>query len=157
MRKRLIRTENSSSPSPSIRWLDLERLAQIEISSEDEIHPIDSALTPGTEGGWRAVDAGEQTIRVIFDRTQSICRIHLLFDEQERSRTQEFVLRWSSDIAGPFREICRQQWNFSPPHNTLETEDYSVDLTNVSVLELVIKPDISGGEARATLRELYVA
>jgi hypothetical protein len=80
-----------------------------------------------------------------------------MFDEPARSRTQEIVLRWSSDITGPLREICRQQWNFSPPDNTLETEHYSVDLMNVAVLELVIKPDISRGEARATLRELYIA
>ena len=37
------------------------------------------------------------------------------FEEDEMMRTQEFVMRWSSDPGGPFREIARQQWNFSAP------------------------------------------
>ena len=80
-----------------------------------------------------------------------------LIDERERSRTQEFVLRWSESISEPLREICRQQWNFSPPNSTREVEDYSVNLRKVTVLQLWIKPDIGGGNACARLRQLRVA
>jgi hypothetical protein len=37
-------------------------------------------------------------------------------------RTQEFVLRALSNPGGPFREIVRQQWNFSVPTSTREID-----------------------------------
>lgn len=64
-------------------------------------------------------------------------------------RTQEFVLRWSPDGGRSFREIMRQQWNFSPPNSIREVEEYHVELSNVTVLELVIVPDISRGSRLA--------
>jgi hypothetical protein len=51
----------------------------------------------------------------------------------------------------------RQQYNFSPPGVTHEFEDYAVDLVGVAALELRIVPDISGGEARASLAQLRIA
>ena len=52
----------------------------------------------------------------------------------------------------------RQQWNFSPPDATREIEDYRVELSDVTVLELVIVPDKSRGEAvRASLKSLRLA
>jgi hypothetical protein len=51
----------------------------------------------------------------------------------------------------------RQQYNFSPPGAAREVEDYDVDLDAVTVLELRIVPDISGGSARASLAQLRVA
>ena len=79
------------------------------------------------------------------------------FEEDEIGRTQEFVLRWSSDGGRTLREIVRQQWNFSPPESIREVEQYQVDLHNVEVLELVIKPEIGGGLARASLRNFRLA
>jgi hypothetical protein len=38
-----------------------------------------------------------------------------------------------------------------------ETEDYTVDLSDVTVLELRILPDQSGGKARASLASLRFA
>ncbi len=58
---------------------------------------------------------------------------------------------------GPFREIVRQQWNFSPPTSTRESEEYRVELSEVTVLELTIVPDISGGAARASLKTLHLS
>jgi len=72
-------------------------------------------------------------------------------------RTQEFVLRWSSDGGRSFREIVRQQWNFSPPDSIREAEDYAVELSAVRALELVIVPDKSSGAARASLASFHVA
>jgi len=66
-------------------------------------------------------------------------------------------MRSSSTPSGPFREIVRQQWNFSKPASTREIEDYRVDLSNVTVLELAIVPDISGGTARASLKSLRLS
>jgi hypothetical protein len=76
---------------------------------------------------------------------------------KESARTQEFVLRWSSDGGSSFREIVRQQWNFSPPETIREVEEYQVELSDVTVLELIIVPDISGGAARASLKSLHLS
>jgi hypothetical protein len=84
-------------------------------------------------------------------------RISLLFEEAETERTQEFVLRWHPDGGRSFREIVRQQWNFSPPTTTREIEEYHVQLSDLTVLELVIVPDISRGTARASLRSLRLS
>jgi len=66
-------------------------------------------------------------------------------------------LRALSNPGGPFREIVRQQWNFSPPTSTRESEEYRVELSEVTVLELTIVPDISGGAARASLKTLHLS
>jgi hypothetical protein len=152
MRKRIIGQTDAQEARSQEKWLDLERTAQVEVSSEDPDFPIESALRlDGEAKGWRAAEPGEQLIRVIFDSSTAVRRIRLHFDEPNAVRTQEFVLRWGSKRNGPLREIVRQQWNFSPDGATSEVEDYQVNLGDVGVLELSIKPDISGGESRASL------
>jgi len=157
MRKRIIGHGPGKVAAAEPGWLDLEHLAQVEITSEDVDHPIESALIPGTGSGWRAAQPGEQTIRLLFNEPLRLKRIHLVFQEDEQERTQEFVLRWSSDGGQSYREILRQQYNFSPPEAALEVEDYDVDLDGVRALELRIVPDISGGSTRASLAQLRVA
>jgi len=138
-------------------WLNLDALAQVEVTSEDAAHPIESGLLPGTASGWRAAEPGPQTVRLVFDQPQRIARLHLEFHEEELERTQQFVLRWSSNGGQSYREIVRQQYNFSPPGTTREREDYPVDLDGVTTLELNIVPDISGGPARASLAQFRLA
>jgi hypothetical protein len=156
MRKTLINQTTEITPS-DLNYLDLEHLAQVEISSESQEHPIESALVDGSATGWQAACSGEQTIRLIFDQPQIIKQIALLFDEQEQSRIQEFVLLWRMDNEDFFQEILRQQYHFSPPHSAQETENYTVDLQQLKALELRIIPDISGGEARAKLTRLRLS
>ena len=157
MRKRIIGHGPGEVAAAEAGWLDLERLAQVEITSEDVDHPIDSALIPGSGPGWRAAQPGEQTIRLRFDEPRRLRRIQLVFQEDEQERTQEFVLRWSPDGGQSYREIVRQQYNFSPPKAAREVEDYDIDLDKVTALELKIVPDISRGSARASLAQLRVA
>lgn len=154
MRKRVIDPLPQSSPLPDKAWLDLEEIALVEVTSEDSSHPVEGALLLSSKSGWRAAHTGEQTLRLVFDAPLSISRIRLAFVETERERTQEFVLRWSPDGGRSFREIVRQQWNFSPPDTTRELEDYRIELVGVTMLELSIVPDKSGGQARASLDEL---
>ena len=157
MRKRVIRPAATETPAAEQEWLDVEQLAQVEVSSEDAAHPIEAALTLRGDGGWRAAQAGEQTIRLVFDRPQRLSRVWLLFIEADAARTQEFVLRWSPDGGRTFRDIVRQQWNFGPPESIREAEDYRVDLSGVTALELVIVPDKSGGAARASIAQWRLA
>jgi len=156
MRKRQISPTPASEPLSSSTWLDVDKVALVEVTSEENGYPIESALL-GVEGGWRAANAGAQTIRLIFDEPQRLRRIWLVFEDSENVRTQEFVLRWSSDSGNSFREIVRQQWNFSPPESVREVEDYAVELPEVTALELSIVPDTSGGAARASLTSLRLA
>jgi hypothetical protein len=157
MRKRLIRPISQHAPPHDEGWLDLEDAAVVEVTSEEKEYPVESALVPGEMRGWRAANSGTQTVRIIFDEPQRLTRISLIFEEPETERTQEFVLRWSPDGGRSFREIVRQQWNFSSPGTTREVEEYQVQLSDVTVLELVIVPDITRGEARASLKRLRLS
>jgi hypothetical protein len=157
MRKRLIIPDQQPTAPPGEDWLNVEELAEVEITSEDAAHPIESALLPGGAAGWRATVSGKQTIRLIFAHPQRLRRIWMRFVEASVERTQEYVLRWSADGGRSFREIVRQQWNFSPQGATSETEDYHVELPAVTVLELNIVPDIRGGKAFASLETLRLA
>ncbi len=157
MRKRIITRGTQDVAAPDRSWLDLENLAETELTSEDASHPIESALKPGEGPGWRASESGQQTVRLLFDKPLRIRHIRLVFQEDEQDRTHEFVLRWSSDGGQSYRDIVRQQYNFSSPHNTLEIEDYAVDLVGLTALELSIVPDISGGSARASVVQLCLA
>lgn len=157
MRKRTVSQDPQSVKDIEHGWLDLQRLAQAELTSEDAAYPIETALMSNAGPGWRAADAGAQTIRLLFDEPQRLRRIQLLFHEDQQARTQEFVLRWSPDGGRSYREIVRQQYNFSPPVVTREDEDYSVDLAGVTALELRIVPEIGGGTALASIARLRVA
>jgi hypothetical protein len=157
MRKRLISPTAETVRSRTEDWLDVERAATVEITSEEKEFPVEFAFASGDAQGWRAAEAGRQTIRLVFDRPYELKRISLVFEENDTTRTQEFVLRWSSDGGNSFRDIVRQQWNFSPPDTTREVEEYQVELSGITVLELTIVPNISGGTARASLKSLRLS
>lgn len=157
MRKRIVADAQRISTSTEDEWLKLEDIAEVEITSEAIDRPIESALLPGGTTGWRAASPGKQTIRLLFAQPQPIRRIKIHFSETSRDRTQEFVLRWSSDGGQTFNEIVRQQWNFSFPSATSEEENYLVDISAATVLELIIIPNISGGNAIASLSQLRLA
>ena len=154
MRQRLI---SSPQQHPDEQWLEVAKIATVEVSSEDPECPIEHALLPGGKGGWRAAGPGPQTIRLLFDQPRRLRRISLVFTESAATRTQEFVLRWSGGRQQSSQEIVRQQWNFNPEGSTREAEDYDVNLDAVTALELWIKPDIGGGNAIASLTQWLVA
>ncbi|HTT20039.1 MAG TPA: hypothetical protein VMG82_13905 [Candidatus Sulfotelmatobacter sp.] len=157
MRKRLFTPTPQDIRPHDEGGLDLDRAASVEVTSEEKDYEIDSALVSVETQGWRAASPGTQTVRLLFDQPQGLRRISLFFEETATARTQEFVLRWSPDGGRTFREIVRQQWNFSPPNTTREIEEYYVQLSDVTVLELVIVPDISRGTARASLKSLRLS
>ena len=158
MRKRIIEHGLPGTPSgEQWEWLDLESLIQIEVTSEDTAHPIELAFGDAGSQGWRAEGPGEQTIRLLFDEPVKLRRVRLVFREELHGRTQEFVLRWSSDGGRTYREIVRQQYTFSPPGTAREIEEYAVDLDGVTALELRIVPDIGRGDARASLERMQLA
>jgi hypothetical protein len=157
MRKREITPQGAGQPPNPSGWLDLTSIAVAELTSEDPAHPLEAALRAEPGLGWRAAAPGPQTIRLVFDQPQVLRRMRLVFQEEVYARTQEFALRWSADGGQSYREIVRQQYNFSPPGSTREVEEYQVELAGVTTLELQITPAIGGGPAPAALAQLQLA
>ena len=159
MRKVLISATQTCKNDPSLRhkWLELEQAARVEVSSEAKDYPVEGALLRGGKRGWRANEPGIQTIRLLFDHPQTIRVIRLMYQEVVSARTQEFVLRWLPQGTGTWKDVVRQQWNFSPPVTESECEEYKVNLPSAAALELTIQPDIGGGETRASLESLQLS
>jgi hypothetical protein len=157
MRKRILETSGATAPTEShVAGVELAQLATVEVTSEDPRFPIESVFS-NLGGGWRAAEAGDQQIRLVFDEPVSMRRIQLRFYEPAMERTQEFTLRWSAAQGGAVNEIIRQQWNFSPTGSSTELEEYAVSIEGVSALELAIRPDIGRNDAAATLASWRVA
>jgi hypothetical protein len=154
MRKQIIESAGQLVSPVEQNWLDLEQLVQIELTSEEEGHPIESAFTMNENEGWRAAQSGKQTIRLVFAEPQNIKQIKLLFREKEQEQTQEFLLCWLSTDDLSYQEIVRQQYSFSPPHTIQQLENYTVNLVGMKAIELTINPDISRNGACASLAQI---
>ena len=135
-------------------WVDLSECAAFEVTSEEAGSPLENALSPDAKK-WIAATPGEQTIRITFDEPQNISKIFLLFEETANTRSQEFALSWQQAGQSEWREIVRQQFNFSPPGTATETENFNVSLQRASALELLIIPERSGG-GHASLSQLRI-
>jgi hypothetical protein len=48
-------------------WLDLDREAVVEVTSEEKHYAVESALVGEELRGWRAAKSGTHTIRLIYD------------------------------------------------------------------------------------------
>ncbi len=158
MRKRILETEPATAARHTDeKWLDLDRLAAVEVTSEDPAFPIENVFLENQNGGWRASQPGVQQIRIMFDEPTPVRHIQLRFEESKRERTQEFTLRYSPAPNAPVIEVVRQQWSFSPGGSTTEIENYSVNLPAVSSLELSIRPDSAQSDAIASLSSCRLA
>jgi hypothetical protein len=139
---------------PEEGWVDLSQCASFEVTSEEADSPLENALRPD-EKKWIAATPGEQTIRITFDEPQNISQVFLLFEETANPRSQEFALSWQQVGHPAWREVVRQQFNFSPPGTTTERENFTVSLQRAIALELLIKPERSGG-GHASLTQLRI-
>ncbi len=160
MRKSIVSPAVAPAVLTEELWRQLDRIARVELTSEDEAFPIEHALGKPYTSGWKASSTGKQLIRLHFDEPLSIRRIQLHFSDTVSERSQEFAI-FVTDSEGVLREIARQQWNFSPTGNTDEIEDYTLTLSGVTVLELQIDPDRSHDPAQsqsyASLASLKIA
>ena len=78
-----------------------------------------------------------------FDTPQTIRQIGLEVEEPEVARTQELQVSFSSDGGQTYRELLRQEYNFSPPGTTFEREEWSVTAERATHLRLSIRPTVS--------------
>jgi hypothetical protein len=159
MRKSIVSPSAVTATPISDLWRDLERIARVEISSEDEQFPIEHALGKKETTGWRAAGTGPQLIRLHFDEPLNIKRLRLHFVDKAAERSQEFAVYAGSGTE--LKEVVRQQWSFSPNGSTEEIEDYTVNLSGITTIEVRIDPDRSHdpkqSQSYASLQSLKIA
>ena len=159
LRKQIV-PRRSSESVPLEGEISIADVATVQVTSEEADHPIDNAFDHNRGPGgsrWIAAGPGEQTLILLFDSPQTIRRIGLEVEELAVSRTQELSVSVSSDGGRTYRELVRQEFNFSPPGTSFERELWSASAGAVTHLRLDIKPDKGGRVGRATLTSLRLA
>ena len=159
LRKQVISTP-SRDPAPLEGDISIADVATVQVTSEEADHPIDHAFDRNRGPGgsrWVAGAPGEQSVTLLFDSPQTIRQIGVEVEELAVSRTQELAVSVSSDGGRTYRELVRQEFNFSPPGTSFERELWSVSVGPVTHLRLDIKPDKGGRAALASLTSLSVA
>lgn len=133
--------------------------ATVLVTSELPDHPIDH-ICDGQHGPgstrWIAEHPGDQTVVLVFDTAQNVNMVSLEVEETEVSRTQELTLATSRDGGRTYRELLRQEFNFSPSGTTFEHEEWRVAAEGVTNLRLWIRPDKGGKPCRASITSLVV-
>jgi hypothetical protein len=158
LRKQIIKPSHTP-PAPMPGEIDIAAVATVLVTSEDPDHPVDRAFDQQRGPGgsrWVAGEPGEQTLILAFDAPQEIRRILLEVEEAEDARTQELQLAVSNDDGQTYRELVRQEFNFSLPGTIFEREDWAVTVEGVTHLRLRITPDKGGKSFRATLTSLVL-
>lgn len=159
LRKQIIPKRSGESASLEGE-IPIAVVATVQVTSEQADHPIDNAFDERRGPGgsrWVADAPGEQTVILVFDSPQTIRKIGVEAEELAVSRTQELSVSVSSDGGRTYRELVRQEFNFSPPGTSFERELWSVSAGAVTHLRLEIKPDKGGRVGLATLTSLAVA
>jgi hypothetical protein len=158
LRKEIIKPHEATPVIPPGE-IDIAAVAIVMVTSEAPEHPVDLAFDEQRGPGgtrWIAGEPGEQLVILAFDSPQTICRVSLEVHEPEVPRTQELHLSLSCDGGQTYRELLRQEYNFSPPGTTFEREDWTIEAQGVTHLRLGIKPDKGGKLCRATLTSLVL-
>jgi hypothetical protein len=159
MLRKQVRKESFKKGSSQGREIDIAATAVVQVTSEMADYPLDHVFDSSRGPGgsrWVAGEPGEQTIIVDFDTPQALAEIALEIEEQKISRTQELSLSISSDSGKTYRELLRQEYNFSPPATTFEQENWRIVEDGITHLRLWIKPDKGGNPCRATITSLVL-
>jgi len=154
MRKYILHRSNES---PQEGEIPVDSIATVFVSSEAMDHPIDYAFDQQRGPGgtrWLAQNGGEQTVILAFDTPQTIHQVAIEVEERDVHRTQEIQLSVSADGGKKYRELRRQEFNFSPESTTFEREEWTISEAGVTHVRLWIKPDKGGKDCRATLTSL---
>jgi hypothetical protein len=157
--RKLIIEPPPETPAPMPGEIDVAARATVQVTSESTEHPVEHAFDNRRGPGgtrWEAGGPGEQAVILAFDAPQTIRQVLLEVEETEVARTQELQLAVSHDGAQTYRELLRQEYNFSPPGTTFEREDWAVTAEGVTHLRLRMKPDKGGKPCRATITSLVL-
>jgi hypothetical protein len=159
LRKQIIKPQ-PVTPDANTGEIDIATVATVLVTSEAPDDPIDHVFDDHRGPGgtrWVAGKLGEQIVTLDFDTPQEINQILLEVEELTVPRTQELQLSLSCDGGQTYRELLRQEFNFSPDGTTFEREKWTVSAQEVTHLRLVIKPDKTamGILGRDCLRALH--
>lgn len=156
LRKQLLQPVESRG---SYGELSIAETATVLVTSELPDHPIDY-ICDGQRGPgstrWIAAESGDHSIVLAFDRAQTIHAVGVEIEEREVSRTQELTLAISQDGGQTYREMLRQEFNFSPTGSTFEHEEWRVAAEGVTNLRVWIRPDKGGQSCRASMTSLVI-
>ena len=160
MLRKLIIKPHTATPDATTGEIDIAAVATVLVTSEAPDHPIDLAFDDHRGPGgtrWIAGEPGEQTRDPCLRRPA---------DDQpnppgSRGVGSHLEPRNSScvslcDGGRTYRELLRQEFNFSPAGTTFEREKWTVSAQGVTHLRLVIKPDKGDKPCRATLTSLVL-
>src|SRR3954447_25383409 len=142
LRKQIIQAPGATSGATPGE-IDIAAVATVLVTSEAAEHPVDHAFDDSRGPGgsrWMAGEPGEQTLILAFDAPQPIRRVALEVEETEIARTQELQIAVSTDGGQSYREVLRQEYNFSPPGTTFEREDWALNSETVTHVRFVIRP-----------------
>src|SRR5215470_7549317 len=119
LRKHIIPAGSAGArPAAENGRLHIPTLATVFVTSESPENPVDH-LFDGRDGPggtrWVASMEGEQTLILLFDAPQTIREVALEAEEPSVSRTQVTTLALSQDGGQTYREVLRQEFNFSTP------------------------------------------
>ncbi len=124
MRKRIVNPASTAITEEKGDWLDLEQLAEVEVTSEDANAPIERVFVLRDPTGWRAAKSGEQTIRLLFDSPQNL-RLH-------RGALRRRGSRARSGIRFPLRDGGRPAAGYCAPAVPLQPQRCSERIGNLS-------------------------
>lgn len=122
LRKRFLnRGDIPAAKHASGEEISIPESATIMVTSEMSEHPIDH-IFDGHRGPsstkWVAGEAGDQSVILVFDTPRNLRKVSLEVEETDVERTQELTLAISHDGGKTYREVFRQEYNFSPPGTT---------------------------------------
>jgi hypothetical protein len=150
---------DSSTAYPE-RQIPVLSVATVHVTSEASGHPMahmfDNSRGPGGTQ-WIAAIPREQTISVAFHHAVTIRRITLEVEEREVARTQEVHVAVSNDGGATYRDLQRQEFNFSPDGSTWQCEDWVVAEDDVTHLNFSVKPDKRRIDCFAKVTSLVLA
>jgi len=135
--------------APAVEWLDLDTRATVTITARGERLPRARSL-------WSAECPGDQVIEIRFHHPTAVRRLRLVTTEAEQSRTQEVTVSVSVH-RGERHHVLQQRFTFSPDGATEDTQEYALELDEVSAIRVRIVPNVDGHAATARVRELRVA
>ena len=150
---------DSSATYPE-REIAVLATATVVASSEVQGHPVSQIFDENRGPGgtqWIAGEPGDQTLNIAFHKPVTIRRITVEIEEREVARTQELQVSISSDGGQTYRELQRQEFNFSPDGATWQCEDWAVMASHVTHLRLFIRPDKGRQDVFAKLTSLVLA
>jgi len=160
IRKRIVRDACLPPLDTDLPALDIPIIATVTITSEEADHPIehvfDGQRGPGTSR-WRAAGPGEQCLIINFDMPQTLHQLVLDIEELDTARTQELLISVSLDGGRTYRDVVRQEYNFSPPGTTYERETWALNTDHITHLAIHITPDKGGRAGQATLTSVMLA